>query len=92
MTYEPRHAYGHIWMFKEALEQAGAADRAQTSDKLRTMHATSGPITKALGGAVQFDAKGRRTDPTLFLMQWQDGVAATIYPENEAIAKPLRLG
>lgn len=92
MTFEPKYAYGHVWMIKEALEKAGANDRAKVSQQLLTMDATSGPIVRALGGEVKFDTNGRRLNPPLLLMQWQDGVPVTIYPDDLAVAKPLKLG
>jgi branched-chain amino acid transport system substrate-binding protein len=92
MTFEPKYAYGHVWMIKEALEKVGSPDKTKLAEQLRSMHVTSGPISKALGGEVKFDANGRRDNAPILLMQWQNGVPVTIYPNELAVAKPLKLG
>jgi branched-chain amino acid transport system substrate-binding protein len=90
MTYEPKWGYGHVWLIKDALEKAGVADRTKVSEQLHVMQTTSPQVAVALGGDVRFEANGRRIDPPLLLMQWQGGVPVTIYPDDLAVARPLK--
>ncbi len=40
------------------------------------------------GGTLSFDEKGRREGASLTIIQWQDGVPVTIFPEELAVAEP----
>jgi branched-chain amino acid transport system substrate-binding protein len=41
------------------------------------------------GGELKFDEAGHRVGATLTIIQWQNGVPVTVYPEEQAIAKPI---
>ena len=43
------------WIFKEALEKAGAADRKKVAEAIRAMDTTEGPAKYFPGGRVKFD-------------------------------------
>lgn len=90
MTFDPAFGYGHVYLLKEAIEKAGAADRAKIAEALRTIRVTSGPTTAALNGPVSFDAQGKRVDPPGLLLQWQSGVPVVVYPPDAAVAQPLK--
>src|SRR5262249_55516972 len=52
--------YGDIWIYKEAVEKAGAADRKKVAAAIRAMDATTGPAKYFPGGRLKFDENGRR--------------------------------
>jgi branched-chain amino acid transport system substrate-binding protein len=81
--------YGDIWIFKAALEAAGKADREAVAKALRTMNLTDGPARFFPGGRVKFDGNGRREGAALLIVQWQNGVPVTVYPQKDAIAPPV---
>jgi branched-chain amino acid transport system substrate-binding protein len=80
--------YGDIWIFKEALEKAGAADKKKVADAIRAIDTTTGPANFYAGGKLKFDERGRRTGAALMIVQWQKGEPVTIYPPEAALAKP----
>ncbi len=89
LTQHPLSAYGHVWLLKEALEMAGAADRRAVGDALHEMDLTDGPARYFPGNRVRFDEHGRRIDAPLLVIQWQDGVPVTVYPPSAAVAEPV---
>jgi branched-chain amino acid transport system substrate-binding protein len=89
MTQETVSTYGDMWIFKEALERAKAADRKKVAEAIRTMDVTDGPARYYPGGRVKFDDKGRRVGAELLIVQWQNGVPETVFPPNAAVAKPV---
>jgi len=89
MTQDSLSTYGDIWIFKEALEKAGAADRRRVAEAVRAMDTTQGPARYFPGGRIKFDDNGRRLDADIVVVQWQNGVPVTVYPEGSAVAKPL---
>jgi branched-chain amino acid transport system substrate-binding protein len=89
MTQETVSTYGDLWIFKEALERARAADRRKVADAIRTLDLTDGPARFYPGGRVKFDDKGRRVGATLLIVQWQNGAPETVFPPANATAKPV---
>jgi len=89
MTQDNLCAYGHVWIIKDALEKAGAADRHKVADAVRAMDATDGAAKFFAGGRVKFDEKGRRVDAPLVIVQWQNGVPLPVYPDALAMAKAV---
>lgn len=89
ITQNPISAYGHVWLFKEALELAGSADRGAVAEALRSMDLTDGAARFFPGNRVRFDEHGRRMDAELLVIQWQDGEPVTVYPPSAALAEPL---
>lgn len=89
MTQNSLSTYGDIWIFKDALEKAGAADRRKVADAIRAMDTTQGPAKYFPGGRIKFDDNGRRVDADIVVVQWQNGVPVTVYPEGSAMAKPI---
>jgi branched-chain amino acid transport system substrate-binding protein len=87
MTQNVVSTYGDMWLIKEALEKSGKADRAAVSEALRTLDA--GPSKYYPGGVLKFDEKGRRIGAGVVIVQWQNGVPVTVYPENMAVAAPF---
>src|SRR5690349_17633015 len=89
MTQETVSTYGDMWIFKEALERAKAADRRKVADAIRAMDVTDGPARYYPGGRVKFDEKGRRVGAELPIVQWQNGVPETVFPLSAAVAKAV---
>ncbi|WP_454746684.1 ABC transporter substrate-binding protein [Ciceribacter selenitireducens] len=87
MTQNAISTYGDIWLFKAALEKSCSRDRAALGDALRNLDA--GPSKYYPGGTLSFDDKGRREGASLTVIQWQNGVPVTVFPEDLALAKPV---
>src|SRR6516164_7305749 len=56
MTQDSLSTYGDLWIFKEALEQAGVADKKKIAEAIRAMDTTKGPAQFFPGGRLKFDA------------------------------------
>ena len=87
MTQDSISTYGDMWIFKEALEKAGSADRKKVAEAIRKMDTTTGPANYFPGGRLQFDEKGRRVGADIVLLQWQNGVPVPVYPADIAASK-----
>jgi branched-chain amino acid transport system substrate-binding protein len=88
MTQDSITGYGDMWILKEALERAGAADKVKVAEEIRKMDLQEGPAALAFPGGVKFDEKGRRMNAPLVIVQWQKGVPVTVSPVERALAKP----
>jgi branched-chain amino acid transport system substrate-binding protein len=81
MTQDPLCTYAHVWMIKEAIEQARSADPKAIRDALAKLDLTSGPAAGAfLPGRIKFDARGRRVGAVPLIVQWQGGEPFTVVP------------
>lgn len=89
MTQDSISTYGDMWIFKDALEKAGAADRRKVAAAIRAMDTTSGPAQYFPGGRLKFEDNGRRAGAALLIVQWQDGEPKVVYPPASAMAKPV---
>jgi branched-chain amino acid transport system substrate-binding protein len=89
MTQDAVSSYGDMWIYKEALEKAGAADRQKVAAAIRAMDSRDGAAKFFPGGRVKFEPNGRRTDAALVIMQWQKGEPVTVYPPASALAAPI---
>jgi branched-chain amino acid transport system substrate-binding protein len=87
MTQNAISTYADMWVIAGALEKAGKADRVAVGEALRTLD--MGPSKYYPGGLIKFDAKGRRVDAGLTIIQWQDGVPVTVFPDNLAMSKAI---
>jgi branched-chain amino acid transport system substrate-binding protein len=81
--------YGHVWILKEAIEQAGSAERHKVNDVLHAMDMTAGPALLFPGKRIKFEANGRLAGAPIVMVQWQEGVPKSVYPQDIALAKPL---
>jgi branched-chain amino acid transport system substrate-binding protein len=88
MTQDALDGYGHVWIFKDALEKAGMADKVKVAEAMHAMEFDSGPTAMTFPGKVKFDAAGHRVGAPLVIVQWQNGVPVTIYPTDRATANP----
>ncbi len=89
ITQDSLSTYGDMWIFKEALEKAGAADRRKVADAIRAMDTKEGPAKFFPGARVKFDDTGRRVDADLAIVQWQNGLPVTVYPTATQQAAPI---
>jgi branched-chain amino acid transport system substrate-binding protein len=87
MTQNAISTYGDMWILKTALEKAGKADRESVASAIRGLN--EGPSPYFPGGELKFDEVGHRVGATLTVIQWQNGVPVTVFPEANAVAKPL---
>jgi branched-chain amino acid transport system substrate-binding protein len=89
MTQDSISTYGDMWIFKEALEKAGAADRRKVAAAIREMDTTTGPARYFPGGRLKFEDNGRRAGAGLLIVQWQSGEPVVVFPPGSAVAKPI---
>jgi len=89
ITQDSMTAYGDMWIFKEALERAGAADAKKVAEEIRKLDLKDGPAALAFPGGVKFEPNGRRAGAHLVIAQWQNGQAVTVYPAEQAVAQPI---
>ena len=81
MTQDPLCTYSHVWLIKEAIEQARSADPKAIRDALARIDISSGPAVAAFQPArVKFDERGRRVGATPLIVQWQGGEPFTVVP------------
>jgi branched-chain amino acid transport system substrate-binding protein len=88
ITQDSVTAYGDMWIFKQAIESAGTADRIKVAEAIRKMDLKDGPAAASFPGPIRFDERGRRVEVPLIFAQWQKGVPLTVYPTDRALAKP----
>ncbi|WP_244478719.1 MULTISPECIES: ABC transporter substrate-binding protein [unclassified Mesorhizobium] len=89
MTQDSISAYGDMWLFKQALEDAGKADKKAVGEALRKMDTTEGPAKYYPGGHIKFDEAGHNVNAKLIIVQWQGGEPKPIYPPESALAEPV---
>jgi branched-chain amino acid transport system substrate-binding protein len=77
-------AYVHVMIFKEALEQAGAADHVKVTEAIRALDMTDGPALFFPDGRLKYDENGRRVGAKLCVVQWREGRPAPVYPPSIA--------
>src|SRR5882672_8222297 len=81
MTQDPLVTYSHVWLVKEAIEQAKSADPKAIRDALAKIDISSGPAVAAFQPPrVKFDERGRRVGATPLIVQWQGGEPFTVVP------------
>jgi branched-chain amino acid transport system substrate-binding protein len=81
MTQDPLCTYAHVWLIKEAIEQAKSADPKAIREALARIDLSTGPAAAAfLPGRIKFDERGRRIAAAPLIVQWQDGEPFTVVP------------
>ncbi len=88
LTQDGLTGYGDMWVLKEAIEKAGAADRLKVGEVLHTADLSHGPAKLCYPGEIKFDAMGRRQNVPMIFAQWQGGEPVTVFPTDLALAKP----
>jgi branched-chain amino acid transport system substrate-binding protein len=91
MTQDPLCTYAHVWLIKEAAEQAKSADPKAIRDAIAKIDLTSGPAASSLyPNRIRFDERGRRVAASPIIVQWQDGEPYTVVPTAVA-TRPIAL-
>ena len=81
MTQDPLCTYAHVWLIKEAAEQAKSADPKAIREALAKIDLTTGPAATTLyPGRIRFDERGRRVGAIPLIVQWQNGEPYTVVP------------
>jgi branched-chain amino acid transport system substrate-binding protein len=89
MTQDPLCTYAHVWLIKEAIEQAKSADPKAIRDALAKIDLTSGPAASSLyPNRIKFDERGRRVGAAPIIVQWQGGEPFTVVP-TEVATRPV---
>jgi branched-chain amino acid transport system substrate-binding protein len=89
MTQDPLCTYAHVWLIKEAAEQARSAEPKAIRDALARIDLSSWPAAAALyPGSIKFDERGRRIGAAPIIVQWQGGEPFTVVPASVA-TRPL---
>jgi len=88
ITQDSISTYGDMWIYKEALEKAGKADRKAVAEAMRAMDTTEGPAKYFPGGRMKFLENGRREGAAFVIVQWQNGRPLVIHPTESALAEP----
>jgi branched-chain amino acid transport system substrate-binding protein len=91
MTQDPLCTYAHVWLIKEAIEQAKSVDPKAIREVLAKIDLQSGPAASTLyPGRIRFDERGRRIGAIPLIVQWQDGEPYTVAPAAVA-TRPIAL-
>jgi branched-chain amino acid transport system substrate-binding protein len=81
MTQDPLCTYAHVWLIKEAIEQAKSADPKAIRDALAKIDLSAGPAASSFyPPRIKFDERGRRVGAVPLIVQWQDGEPYTVVP------------
>jgi branched-chain amino acid transport system substrate-binding protein len=90
MTQDPLMSYAHVWIIKEATEQAKSADPKAIRDAVAKLDLKSGPAANTLApGRIKYDERGRRVGAAPIIVQWQNGEPFTVVPVEYATRKPV---
>ena len=81
--------YAHVWIFKEALERTGSADRKKLGETMHKIDLKDGPARFFPDGRVKYDEVGRRVGAELCIVQWQKGRPVAVHPESIAVSKAI---
>ncbi len=87
MTQDAISTYGDMWIFKEAIEKAGSADRKKVAEAMHAMDTSEGSaryFPGTTGSRMKFDPSGRRVGAELVILQWQNGEPRPVYPASLA--------
>ena len=81
LTQDPLCTYAHVWLIKEAIEQAKSAEPKAIRDALAKIDLSSGPAaTSFYPSRIKFDERGRRVGAAPIIVQWQGGEPFTVVP------------
>jgi branched-chain amino acid transport system substrate-binding protein len=81
--------YAHVMILKEAIEQAGSAERHKVNAALHSMDMTTGPADLFPDGRVSYDEKGRRRGAKVCIVQYRGGIPIPVYPEAVATGEAV---
>lgn len=81
-------SYAAVWMLKAAIEKSGSSKPEDIAKALREADLSSGPASFMPGGKIKFNEAGQNESSLPILVQWQEGVTRTVWPEEIQEAKP----
>jgi branched-chain amino acid transport system substrate-binding protein len=84
MPQEAGESYVAVYLIKEAIEQAQSSDPAAIRDALAQLSVESGPEAAMPPGQIAFDETGMNVYVSPIMIQWQDQVPKTVYPDEFA--------
>ncbi len=84
-AYEWLLAYQSVWVLKDALERAGAADRERLREALTRTNLTD----TLMPYPIAFDDRGQNPHARVLLMQVQNARIAVVYPPAFAESRPV---
>jgi branched-chain amino acid transport system substrate-binding protein len=87
MPQDSVSTYGDMWVFKEAMEQAGSTDHRKVAAAIRDLKSKEKAAKYYAGNTLQFEDSGRRIGASVVILQWQDGEPRIVYPIESAVAK-----
>jgi branched-chain amino acid transport system substrate-binding protein len=90
MPQEAGESYVAVYLIKEAMEQSQSSDPKKVRDALAQLNVDSGPKAAMPPGRIAFDETGMNEFATPIMIQWQDQVPKTVWPEDVA-ATEIRL-
>ncbi len=85
LTEHSGEAYSATWAIAKAIDLAKSADPQKIRDSLATLKLDAGyPGDIMPGGQLEFDSTGWNKSVHPVMIQWQDGIPRTIYPDQDA--------
>lgn len=88
LTEHSGEAYSATWVIKHAIEKAGSADPNKIRDALASLIVEEGQGGAIMpGGNIEFDETGWNSNVHPVMIQWQDGLPRTVYPQEDASSK-----
>ncbi|AZU64460.1 ABC transporter substrate-binding protein [Neobacillus mesonae] len=85
ITEHSGEAYSAMWTIAHAIEKAASADPEKIKEALATLKLEEGtPGNIMPGGDIEFDKTGWNKNVHPVIIQWQNGIPATIYPAEDA--------
>ena len=93
MTQDPLCTYAHVWLIKEAAEQAKSADPKAIRDALAKIDLDLGPgrDARSIRGASSSTSAAAAWARAPIIVQWQNGEPFTVVPAAVA-TRPLASG
>jgi branched-chain amino acid transport system substrate-binding protein len=83
MPEQAGEAYGGITTLAAAIEAGGSVDPAKVRDALAKLHVTDSIMQP---GEIEFDENGASKHVVPVMIQWQNGIPSTVFPESVATA------
>lgn len=88
MPAEAGTAYVGAMLVAAAIKKAGSSDAQKVAEALRGLHLTDGPADLYPGGSIKFNQNGLNESTYPLMIQYQGGKPVTVWPQNDASAKP----
>jgi branched-chain amino acid transport system substrate-binding protein len=84
MPQEAGETYVAVHLIKTAIEQAGSCEPQAIRDVLAQIEVSSGPESGMPPGQIAFDETGMNRFATPIMIQWQDQLPRTVWPQEVA--------